>query len=406
MKTAAAVGQGVQIPAWAKIALVVVGVPAFLAILAVLPLPIPPYLDFQVLYHADMGLVRGISLYDHAGQVQMIAGLAHVTAEQVFVLPFPYPPWYALSTIWLAWIPIQAAVRIWFGINLLLLFVSVWLLTGEWVPAARIASLFVALLFLPVLGSMFVGQYDFPVLAGAALMLYALIREKPGLAAVGAVLLTFKPHLGAPILLVVLVHLWLRKDPWGRKAVDCILLAGAALFAVGFLASPLWPIDYFHSLTGFKDVSQCNQCVNVSMLLAGLLGKGFDQAVLIAAVLFAAFAGWLAWQWRHLQAMPEALMGTAVLLPLLANPYLQNYDYVLLLVPGFILAHAVRGLGRAWLALALLLPLIGLAFFSTRTGFTLVLAVVILLGMQVRATIWRLNDPRKSSGQSPESGAT
>ncbi|HEX8992174.1 MAG TPA: hypothetical protein VF784_10905, partial [Anaerolineales bacterium] len=81
MKTATTVRPGLQIPAWAKIALVVVGVPAFLAIFAVLPLPIPPYLDFQVLYHADMGLVRGIGLYDHAGQVQMIAGLAHVPAQ-------------------------------------------------------------------------------------------------------------------------------------------------------------------------------------------------------------------------------------------------------------------------------------------------------------------------------------
>ena len=393
MKTAAEVRPGVQMPAWVKIVLGVLGVPAFLAIVALLPLPIPPYLDFQVLYHANMGLLRGISLYDHAGQVQMIAGLAHVPEEQVFVLPFPYPPWYALSTIWLARIPIQAAAQIWFGLNLLLLCFSVWLLTDGWGPIARIASLFAALLFPPVLGSMFVGQYDFPVLAGAALMLYALLREKPWAAVLGAVLLTFKPHLGAPVMLVVLVYLWLRKDAWGRKAIMGILLAGIALFAVGFLASPLWPVDYFHSLTGFKDVSQCHQCVNPSMMLASLAGKGFDQAVPIAALLFAAFAAWLAWQWRHLQATPEALMGTAVLLPLFANPYLQNYDYVLLLVPGFILARALRGLGRLWLVLALLLPLIGLAFFSTRADFTLVLSVVILLGMQVSLTLRRLRDP-------------
>ncbi|HEX8992114.1 MAG TPA: hypothetical protein VF784_10600, partial [Anaerolineales bacterium] len=164
-----------------------------------------------------------------------------------------------------------------------------------------------------------------------------------------------------------------------------------------------WPVDYLHSLTGFKDVSQCNQCVNASMMLASLIGKGFDQAVPVAAVLFAAFAGWLAWQWRYLQARPAALMGTAVLLPLFANPYLQNYDYVLLLVPGFLLVHAVRGFGRAWLALALLLPLIGLGFFSTRADFTLVLAVLILLGTQVSVI---LRPPRGSSSQSPESDAT
>ena len=31
--------------------------------------PVRPYMDFQVLFHADMGLLRGIPLYDHAGQV-------------------------------------------------------------------------------------------------------------------------------------------------------------------------------------------------------------------------------------------------------------------------------------------------------------------------------------------------
>ena len=48
----------------------------FLVAVALLPLPLPPYLDFQVIYHADLGLLRGISIYDHAGQVNMIAGLA------------------------------------------------------------------------------------------------------------------------------------------------------------------------------------------------------------------------------------------------------------------------------------------------------------------------------------------
>ncbi len=43
----------------------------FLALLLLfaflVPLPIPPYLDFQVLYHADLGLTQGIALYDRVG---------------------------------------------------------------------------------------------------------------------------------------------------------------------------------------------------------------------------------------------------------------------------------------------------------------------------------------------------
>ena len=59
-----------------------------------------------------------------------------------------------------------------------------------------------AIFWMPVLGSLFVGQYGFPVLLGAALMIYALGHEKPVLVALAAALLTFKPHLGLAILLL------------------------------------------------------------------------------------------------------------------------------------------------------------------------------------------------------------
>ena len=58
------------------------------------------------------------------------------------------------------------------------------------------------LMWLPVLGSLFVGQYGFPVLLGAALMIYALRRENPLMIALAAALLTFKPHLGGVIVIV------------------------------------------------------------------------------------------------------------------------------------------------------------------------------------------------------------
>ena len=82
---------------------------AVVIVLAAALLPVRPYLDFQLIFHANLGLLRGISLYDHSGQVSMIAQLAQVSPERVYVLPFPYPPWYALSTLWLATMPIHTA---------------------------------------------------------------------------------------------------------------------------------------------------------------------------------------------------------------------------------------------------------------------------------------------------------
>ncbi|MEW5939652.1 MAG: hypothetical protein AB1750_08325, partial [Chloroflexota bacterium] len=127
---------------------------ALLLFAYIVPLPLDPYQDFQVLYHADLGLTQGIALYDHAGQVNMIARLANVPPEQVYVLPFPYPPWYALSTIFLAFPPPEVSVRLWFGLNLAMLLLSVWLLTEGWKPTPRLASFLIAILFIPVIGSL------------------------------------------------------------------------------------------------------------------------------------------------------------------------------------------------------------------------------------------------------------
>ena len=367
-----------------KIGLVLLVGLLFLLVIVLAPVPIPPYLDFQVLYHANLGLLRGITLYDHAGQVEMIAQLAQVAPEQVYVLPFPYPPWYALSTVWLARLPIQTAARLWFGLNVIMMLVSVWLLTEGWQPIKRLASFVVAALFPAALGGLFVGQYDFPVLLGAAWMAYALPREKAIQTAIAAALLTLKPHLGVPILLIVAVYLWLRRDPFGRSALKAILLVAIILFAIGFLASPLWPLDYFHSLTGYKaNISECQQCNNAAMDLANWLGGGFNQLLLFAAVLLILLTGWLIWQWRRLALHPVWLVSAAVLLILFGSPYLLNYDYVLLLVPLFLLAGAARPLDWIALALAYLLPLASLlAGLGTKGNPALVSSVLLLIMAQ------------------------
>lgn len=346
-----------------------------------LPLPIRPYLDFQVIYHADMGLLRGIPIYDHAGQVSMIAQLARVSADQVFVLPFPYPPWYALATLWLVLLPIDAAARLWFGVNLIMLFLSIVWLTNGWPAPKRLLVTSCAILFVPVLGSLFVGQYGFPVLLGAALMTRALRRHSAALTGISAAMLTFKPHLGALVLIIVVVHLWQRRDDFGRRSLLAIALSGTILFAAGFLASPLWPVDYYHSLTGFKDVSQCHQCVSVPMALASLVGAGFSQAVWIAAGISVVLAAFLVRRWRPRVPGPSQLVVGAVLLTFLVSPYLQNYDYVLLVVPFLALAAIARGVGWLWLTLAYALPLGSLALLGSAGNVSLVFSACVLFGI-------------------------
>ncbi len=386
-----------HLPAGVKPFLILASAVCFLLLLALLPLPIPPYLDFQVIYHADMGLLRGISVYDHTGQVNMIAALADVSPEQVYVLPFPYPPWYALALLPLAFLPISLAARLWFGLNLLMLFASIWLLTAGWEPRRRLAAFPVALLFWPILGTLFVGQYGFPVLLGAALFGYALQEQKPGLAALAAALLTFKPHLGLLVLLAGLLYLFLRREGFSRRALILIAVTSLFLFAVGFLASPLWPLDYIHSLTGFREVSQCHQCNNVTMLAAGLLGAGFDLAVGFALVLLILATVWLFRNGHALSQAPLLLVAATVLVTLLVSPYLQNYDYILLLVPLLVLAgRSVRLSDWLVVAAAYLLPAFGLGLFGVPGQISLILAALLAFLLLVQC-IGRLDVSRPAA---------
>ena len=358
---------------------------AFLAGMAIAPIPVPPYLDFQVLYHADLGLLRGIGLYDHGGQAAMIAQLAQVPVESVYVLPFPYPPWYALSTLWLAWLPIGAAARVWFGIGLVLLLASGWLLTEGWMPMQRVGGMLAAVFFLPVLGSLLVGQYGFPVLLGCALMVYALKNERPGLAALAAALLTFKPHLGGLMVLGVLVYLWQRHNAFGRRAMACIAGVGAVLFLAGFLADRAWPIDYVRSLGSFQQdpgVASCDLCASLPVYIAakGIPGRGLPAALVMGAVLLAALLVFWGLRRRRLLQEPSLLIAAAILTVLVASPYLLNYDFMLLLVPLAVLLGVQRGVASRLLLTAFYaLPMLSLGILGRQGNFILPLCALGLL---------------------------
>lgn len=350
---------------------------------AFIPWPVQPYQDFQVLYHADMGLLRGIPLYDHAGQVNMIAKMAGVSTEQVWVLPFPYPPWVALSTLFLALVPIEIAARLWMELNLVMLISTVWLMTEGWVLWRRLISFVIALLFIPALGALMVGQYVFPALLGAALLAWSLQHDRPALIALSAALLTFKPHIGGLVILAALVYLWTRRDSYGRRAIWWIALTGFTLFAFGFLADRAWPLNYLHSLFGFKGASACRQCISFPMSLVSIWGWGLDQAIIIAAVLLLGLGGLLSGSRFRVWKEAGWIAPVSICIALAANPYLQSYDFSFLLLPLFFLAGTARGWADWTLfSLAYLLPWLRLVLPVERGGdAALLLSALLAAGL-------------------------
>src|SRR5262245_39869575 len=185
-----------------------------LAVAIYVPNTLPVGSDFSALYYTDLSLVNGIHIYDIPAMEKLALKASGIPAENFFMPRFPYPPWYALSTFYLGWLPIASAGTLWFELNFIMLLLSIWFLTDGWDGRLRLIAFPLGLTFLPVIGALSVGQYDFPVLLGTSMLIYSLRKENVALTTLGAVMLTFKPHIGALILLSALV--WLigsRKGP-------------------------------------------------------------------------------------------------------------------------------------------------------------------------------------------------
>ena len=359
------------------IILIMVGVAMYI------PNSLPVNSDFNAIYFTDLAIVHGIHIYDIPKMEALALKTSGAPRETFFMPRFPYPPWYALSTFYLGLLPIHVAVTLWFELNLIMLFLSIWLLTDGWPGRLRLIAFPLGLFFLPVLGVLSVGQYDFPVLLGISLLFYALRKQNISLTVLGTILLTFKPHVGALILLFVLIYLIRSRGNFGRSAVRLLTIVGALLFILGFIADSKWPLSYPMMLLNYQgegNVFSCSECVSVPVYLSRWLFDGsLSQAMMIALVVLVAILA-IVWAQRTvLLKSHELLLAAAALITLLVSPYLYNYDFVLLLVPFSILL--IRGgiSQKAVVIICYLAPTVALATYGRAGNMSLILVTFILL---------------------------
>jgi hypothetical protein len=310
------------------------------------PIPLATNSDFKVIYYTTQGLIHGVDVYDHTAKIGMINEIYGTEIDETFIPQFAYPPWYALSTFYLGLFPIQQAAVLWFEINLAMLFLSVYFLTDGWKkPILRLLAFPTALFFYPVLGTLAIGQYDLPVLLGASMLIYAFHHKNAALTALGMALLTFKPHLGGLILLAGLVYIYFQPGRFGKKAWAFTIYTGCILFLIGFLADISWPPHYLNSLFSYRDlghITTCSECVNISVWLSrSISGElSLSQAGAIASLIFAALFFILYAVRAKLFHSPSLSIASALMVTLLASPYLYNYDFILLLVPFALLLNS------------------------------------------------------------------
>ena len=363
--------------------IIVIAASLMLVVALYVPNSLPAHSDFSAIYNTDLALVNRVPIYNLEAVEAIAVKASGLPPDKFFLARFPYPPWYALGTFYLGLMPAKAAATLWFELNLIMLFLSVWLLTDGWSGRLRLLAFPLALFFLPVLGALSVGQYSFPVLLGTSLLVYALRRENVALTTLGAVLLTFKPHIGALILLTVLIYLIVKRNNFGQRALRSILMAGGFLFLIGFLADPAWPVAYPKMLLNYQgegNVSTCSECASLPVWLSKWFFDGsLRQAAVIAFILLIVLV--LLFYRFHAELMksPELLLNLALLITLLVSPYLYNYDFILLLVPlAFLVSQNVGLIQKLAVITCYLVPTFAIALYGRDGNISLVLATIVI----------------------------
>jgi len=375
-------------------------VPVAIIIMVIVAIYVPNTLptdsDFGAVYNASVAFVHRVPIYDIPAVTAIAARNAGVPTEKFFLAPFPYPPWYALSTFYLGWFPIQSAATLWFELNLMMLFLSVWFLTDGWSGRLRLIAFPLGLFFLPVIGAMSVGQNVFPVLLGGAMLVYALRKENIALTTLGAVLITYKPHIGALMALAVLIYLIARRDKpalsstegFGRSMLRSLLITGVILFITGLIADPLWYIRYPKMLLGItsvnygtgSDATLCVKCASLPVWVSRwLLDGSLTTAAIVALVVLITLSIVFFLVRSSLLKQPVLFLNVGLIITLLVSPYLFNYDFIILLIPFAVLLSGKSGLVEKLIViLCYLAPTFAIAIYDRAGNISLLIVTLIL----------------------------
>ncbi len=346
------------------------------------PIPLPEEADFLVFYITYQALRSGIPLYDYLNQFEWVR--SNILIDVTF-LPFPYPPWYAFLTFPLAFLSQEVAARLWFCVNLIMITGTIWLLGRHLSPRMLLLSVIAAVVFVPSFSILIIGQYSLPVFFGIALFIWSTQQRFPPGIALALGLMTFKPHLGfIPAFFSAGWLIYHYRDPIVRQT---FLWSGvvAVLFIIsGFALDPRWPISYPESLFRYRNVqgvSECRLCasfpVAVMRLITGYAST--SQAVPISIGLGLGLLAVVLRDFRRYLTDVSLFMSFAVITTLLINPYLHNYDYVLLLIPLTLYIRQSNSFRENAILFAVYLLPFSLLFLGRAGDPLLIVATVIML---------------------------
>ena len=264
-------------------ALILVGL---VSLVRYIPMLLPPaQYDFRAYYAAGYAVIHHLPIYEKQLDYQAL---------------FLYMPIMALLFVPLAWFPLSVALWIWYGINLVVLGVWVWLLITH-IPLTRGQKVLViatAVLLPASVDTLLLGQVTHVLMLGIVVTLRLLRRGFRGWAGVViGVLIIIK----AQLLLLALLFLW-RKDVRGALATFFTVMTGILCSAWVFGWATVWVwISAIQDRTDYSAIFPVNQSLRATItrffepqvIETSVLGTDNNQHIPVSAMLAPA---WLA-QW-------------------------------------------------------------------------------------------------------------
>ena len=306
-----------------------------------------------------------------------------------WVLPFFYPPFFAVALLPLAWLSFSAAFVVMTAINLALLVAALKITIqklqlnrqqANWLMLATFCNYGVHYAFLEA-------QTSFIALFLLVLFVFTLQSSAPGKPWIWSSLLFFKPQLAATPFLILLGRK--RWRDLGQVFVVIALLCLISLAAVGFEGMRAY-IDISRRAAGGEDYLhiQPEGMHNLRALAYFFFAPPWRDAIWWAATI-AVMALIFVRSWVKDEAREISLTGWITILVglILVTPHLHSHDLVLLILPTAyvlkwagetvppLLSFALAGIG--------ILPLINTVAYSHLPPL-LPIALLIVLGADLR----------------------
>ena len=356
--------------------------------------------DLSRIWAGPRALLTGADPYDPATWA--------ATAHALGTLPpdtpvYIYPPWVALVLVPLALLPLNVASLTWLVASVVAGITGLRFLLRVALPGRPLMhAVAAAMLLLSWVGalSLVIGQWGFLLVAALSATVGLLRRGRPASAGAAAVALIAKPQLFVLAAPALALHA-LRDRRVGLRYLGVAVGISVALVALAWLAVPTWWPTWLFRVGGVQLGPDSD---TVAGLLFALFGPQGPSATPIVLVLLAVPA-------LRFHPRAESWVAVWLALSLVAAPYTNSYDQIILVVPiviasGVALRYSVR---RAWIVLgagaaALILGTPVLYEVAVRRhSETFGVIVPLLVYGLILVSLWDRSAAREWSGYDPGS---